>query len=245
MTESETSLKIEASGIKVRCAYDRLEEAAKLVPHPANPNKHPAKQLELFHKIIQFQGWRRAITVSNLSGFVTRGHGALEMALQVGLTQVPVDYQDYDSEQEELADLVADNQLAHLAAMDNAKLQKILVQIDTGAFDMELTAFDTPALERLFTSFGEAPAIGLTKAEDGPSENSIELGQEESAAGTDQSESPVTHTRMVQLFLNEGNISEFMTIMENLGKVYGTENVTDTVLEAVRRAERELSAQKQ
>lgn len=100
--------------IKIHCQYTELCDAASLVPNPRNPNRHPKRQIELLAKIIQTQGWRQPVTVSNRSGFIVRGHGRLEAAMLIGC-KVPVERQDYASEAEEWADLVADNRIAEPA----------------------------------------------------------------------------------------------------------------------------------
>ena len=51
----------------------------------------------------------------------------------------PVDYQNYTTEAEEYADLVADNRIAELAETDNKLLADIFAEIDTGEIPMELT----------------------------------------------------------------------------------------------------------
>ena len=100
--------------VQIYCAYDELVDVVALVPHPRNPNQHPAKQIELLSKIIKHQGWRAPITVSKRSGFMIRGHGRLMAAKHLGLTHVPVDMQDYQTEAEEWADLIADNVVTKL-----------------------------------------------------------------------------------------------------------------------------------
>lgn len=44
-----------------------------------------------------------------------------------------------------------------------------------------------------------------------------------------------SHVRMVQLFLNDVNHPEFIQMVTELATVFGTNNLTDTVLEAVKR----------
>jgi ParB-like chromosome segregation protein Spo0J len=117
-----------------------------MVPNPRNPNTHPEKQIELLAKIIKNQGWRAPITVSSRSGFIVRGHGRLMAAQLLGVEQVPVDRQDYETEAEEWADLIADNRIAELAEMDDALLKDLLVELDAGEFDIELTGFDRKRL---------------------------------------------------------------------------------------------------
>jgi len=135
--------------VKIHCAYDELVSVIALVPHPRNPNQHPEKQIELLSKIIEHQGWRAPITVSTRSGFMIRGHGRLMAAKHLGLTHVPVDMQDYQTEAEEWADLIADNRIAELAETENSLLASLLREIDDGSFDMDLTGFDEKELASL------------------------------------------------------------------------------------------------
>ena len=132
-------------------------------PNPDNPNRHSAHQISLLASIIQEQGWRAPITVSKRSGLVVRGHGRLEAALLLGLTQVPVDEQEYESEADELADLVADNRLAELAELDESGLRGVMEKIRaaTRTSTVELTGFQEDEIARLFV------------------EDEVELGDEE------------------------------------------------------------------
>ena len=127
--------------IPVFCAYDELLDIGKAVPNPKNPNTHPKAQIELLAKIIRAQGWRQPITISNRSGLIVKGHGRLEAAILLGQDQVPVDFQNYATEAEEIADLTADNRLAELAEMNNTMLADILSDFDTGEMPLELTGY--------------------------------------------------------------------------------------------------------
>ncbi len=102
----------------VKCAYDDMVEVSKLRLHPKNRNKHPESQIERLAEILQYQGFRAPIRVSKLSGFVTGGHGRIAAAKLNGWEQVPVNYQEYASEEQEYADLVADNSIALWAELD-------------------------------------------------------------------------------------------------------------------------------
>jgi len=132
---------------------------ADLKPNPRNPNKHPDKQIALLAKIIAAQGWRAPITVSNRSGLIVRGHGRLAAALKLGCEQCPVDYQDYADDAAEWADILADNKLAELGDWDMPMLKDVLEDLDTGAFDMDLTGFDTGEIEQLMSQFHVEPEI--------------------------------------------------------------------------------------
>ena len=124
---------------EVKCAHDEMVPVEKLVPNPRNPNKHPAKQIELLAKIIEAQGWRAPVSVSRLSGFIVRGHGRYEAALKMGCESVPVDFQDYGNEAEEWADLIADNRIAELASIDEDELTGILQEMHQNFADFDLT----------------------------------------------------------------------------------------------------------
>lgn len=123
--------------MKIECAHDELKDLDLLVPNPKNPNKHPPEQIKLLAKIMKHQGWRSPIVVSTRSGFITKGHGRLEAARLNKWTQAPVDLQDYASEADEYADMVADNKIAELAETDMSMvLQDVL---DLGPdFDFDL-----------------------------------------------------------------------------------------------------------
>src|SRR5436190_1123715 len=66
--------------------------------------------------------------------------------------KVPVDYQDYASEAEELADLLADNRLSELAELDEDDLKRVIESIRESdpSFDVELTGFMEDEIARLY-----------------------------------------------------------------------------------------------
>ena len=138
----------EMQEIPIHCSYTDLIDPTELVPNPRNPNQHPKKQIELLAKIIQSQGWRTSVTVSKRSGFVVRGHGRLQAALLLGC-QVPVDRQDYATEAEEWADLIADNRIAEFAEIDDDMMAKLLTELDDLDFDMNLTGYSEKQIDNL------------------------------------------------------------------------------------------------
>ena len=62
---------------------------------------------------------------------------------------VPVDYQDFASENDEMAVLVADNRLAELASLDLNSLESIINDLKVEGFDTLLTGFDEADLDSL------------------------------------------------------------------------------------------------
>ena len=136
----------------VHCSHTEMVAIGDLRPNPRNPNRHSAEQLSLLAKIIKGSGWRAPITVSKRSGLIVRGHGRLLAAQKLGLKVAPVDYQQYATDAEEWADLLADNRISELAEMDRGMLKDLLGEVDTGEIDMELTGFSPGELELLMTA---------------------------------------------------------------------------------------------
>src|SRR5947207_5431877 len=130
----------------INCAHDKLVETDKLKPNPENPNKHDAAQLALYAKILLHQGWRKALTVSNQSGFIVTGHGAWLTAKAQGWKTVPVDYQDFASKADEIAHMIADNKLAEMAELDDVELAR-LIRAELAGTEIELCALSLKDLE--------------------------------------------------------------------------------------------------
>lgn len=139
------------NGVNIYCSYTTLEDVGKLVPNPRNPNKHTPEQIEILSKIIATpsQGFRNPIVVSNRSGFITKGHCRLEAAKMAGMEKVPVDYQDYENEASEWADMLADNKIAELATMDYSITGEVMLELDELNFNLDLTGFDKMEIEGL------------------------------------------------------------------------------------------------
>jgi DNA modification methylase len=152
----DTKPRAYADGIPVYCAYDEIVPLGRLRANPKNPNKHPQDQIEKLGKIIRGNGWRNPITVSTRSGLIVKGHGRLLTALLEEFKEVPVEYQNYESEEAELADLTADNRIAELAEMDRQMLADIFADIDTGAIDFELSGYTEEEYGELASALSEA-----------------------------------------------------------------------------------------
>jgi len=135
--------------VPVWCVHDALVYVVEFKPNPKNPNTHPASQIELLGKIIKEQGWRAPITVSKRSGLIVKGHGRLEAAFKAGISKAPVDFQDYESEAAEHADMVADNRLAELAVVDNSKLSELMKELNDFDIDLEMTGFTTDEFDKI------------------------------------------------------------------------------------------------
>lgn len=123
--------------MKIHCQYSELVDPKSLKGHPKNHNKHPQDQIIRLAKILEYQGWRFPIKVSNRSGCITSGHGRLQAAQFLGLKEVPVSYQDYDSEDQEYADVQSDNAIALWSELDLSSINSDIPDMSPD-FDLDL-----------------------------------------------------------------------------------------------------------
>jgi len=141
--------------IPVFCAFDKIVKTENLRPNPLNPNTHPDEQVKLLAEIIKATGWRSPITVSKQSGFVVKGHGRLLAAKLAELNEVPVDYQEYTSTEEETADLLADNKIAEFSKINKKVLLECFEHYDTGETPFILSGYTETEYEEIAALFDE------------------------------------------------------------------------------------------
>jgi DNA modification methylase len=106
----------------IRCVHKELAPISELKKkfHPKNRNKHGDDQIKRLAEILKYQGVRYCAKISYQSGYITSGHGRILAAEYNGWTEFPVDYQDYDSPEQEYADVQADNAIASWSELDLA-----------------------------------------------------------------------------------------------------------------------------
>jgi hypothetical protein len=121
----------------VHCLHDALVSVKELKPNPLNRNSHPKDQIERLAKILEYQGWRYPIKVSKRSGLITSGHGRLEAAKLLKWKEVPVSFQEYDSEEQEYADTISDNSIASWSELDLSGINSDLTDLGPD-FDIDL-----------------------------------------------------------------------------------------------------------
>lgn len=109
---------------------------SQIKPNPANRNRHSPEQIERLAKIIKYQGFRSPLIISNLSGLLVSGHGRLEAALQAGMTELPVTFQDFESSDQEYAAMVSDNSIANWAFLDLGSINTDIADLGPD-FDLE------------------------------------------------------------------------------------------------------------
>ena len=124
---------------------------SELRPHPKNPRVHPDSAIEKLVRSIKEFGWTNPILVS-ADGYILAGHARLKAAEKAGIEEVPVIYLPLEGAKAE-AYLIADNRLQDETDWDLPKLKDLLLELDTGEFDLELTGFDMDEIEDLTTEY--------------------------------------------------------------------------------------------
>lgn len=122
---------------KIESKDIQLVDESKLVLNPKNMNSHSKEQIARLEKLIEFQGFRNPIIVSNRTGFVVAGHGRIEAARKIGMNLVPVMYQDFDSEAQEYAYMVSDNAIASWSELDLSAVNTEMLDLGPD-FDIEM-----------------------------------------------------------------------------------------------------------
>ena len=103
-----------------------------LIPHPKNMHEHSSDQIDRLCKIIEYQGFRTPLTVQKGTDLIVCGHGRLLAAKQLGMKEVPVIYQEFESEAQLYAHIVADNAIGKdtWATLDLAKINLEIKELD-------------------------------------------------------------------------------------------------------------------
>lgn len=133
--------KVTSRGVAIRCHFDKLVPAGHLRTNPRQCYVHPDEKVNRLRRLIQKAGWRRAVVVSNLSGCIVRGHCATLAALQ-DADDVPVEFQDFADDREEVAALVADNESAKGSDIEDLKLYGIIEDLGGLEADPDILGMD-------------------------------------------------------------------------------------------------------
>ena len=123
---------------------------AELHLRPGNPRTHSKKQIQQVAKSITRFGWTNPI-IRDETNTVIAGHGRLEAAKLLGLSEVPSILLSGLSEADIRAYVIADNKLAENAGWNFRLLGSeldYLAGLDFD-FDLTLTGFDLPEIDSL------------------------------------------------------------------------------------------------
>lgn len=125
--------------MRIDCAFSKMVPIEELRPNQKNPNKHPEDQLNRLAELIRYYGVKHPVIVSKRSGFIVAGHGRLEAMRRLGMKEIPVDYQDFESDEQEYGFLVADNSIADWADLSLAEINLEVPSLGPD-FDIDMLA---------------------------------------------------------------------------------------------------------
>jgi DNA modification methylase len=140
-----------------------------LKPYARNPRAHSDKQINQIANSIRRFGFTNPVLIDSDLGVIA-GHGRIEAAKRLGITEVPTIRLDHMTDAQKRAYVIADNRLAENAGWDRELLAlelQYLSALDLD-FDATITGFDTPeidlliqgiALEGTGDRFDEVPEI--------------------------------------------------------------------------------------
>ena len=128
-----------------------LVEIEKIVPYANNARLHDQKQIDKVAASIREFGFLNPIIVDK-NYTILCGHCRFEASKKLGLTKVPCIKEEYLTEAQKKAYILADNRTAEDAGWDDELLRIEIESLEDYAFDLSLTGFDEKELNKLFDS---------------------------------------------------------------------------------------------
>jgi DNA methylase/ParB-like nuclease domain len=122
-----------------------------LIPDPRNARTHPKRQIDQIKASIREFGFTNPI-LADPDGRIIAGHGRLQAARAVGLTEVPTITLSGLLETQKRALQIADNKIALNAGWDVEILQLELKELASLDIDIDLTGFSTGEIDVILTS---------------------------------------------------------------------------------------------
>lgn len=167
---------------KAKLLPTELVQIAALRSHPRNYQKHPDDQLDHLIESIKSNGVYRNVVVAR-DNTILAGHGVVAAATKMGMREIPIVRLDLDPEDPRaLKVLAGDNEVRHLAEIDDRALSDLLKEISESA-DLMGTGFDEKMLANLvyvtrpaseIASFDEAQQwVGMPEFERSPRANHV------------------------------------------------------------------------
>jgi ParB-like chromosome segregation protein Spo0J len=121
----------------------RYENVAidKLIPYENNARTHSPEQVAKIARSIEEFGFINPVLIDGNFGIIA-GHGRVEGAKQLGMTEVPCLFIEDLTEAQKRAYILADNKLALDAGWDDEILRMELQELKELDFDVSITGFE-------------------------------------------------------------------------------------------------------
>lgn len=136
----------------------------ELKPHPRNARVHSPEQIKVIEGLIQKHGWTNRVLIDEKNRIIA-GHGRVEAAANLGITEIPCALAEGWSEEDILAYMIADNQSTIASEWDTERLVDQLQELGGGGVNLEGLGFSTADLDDLLGQEKEprAPSVPLTE----------------------------------------------------------------------------------
>ena len=181
-----------------------------LTEDESNARLHEGRSIKAIKESLSRFGQQKPIVLRQDGKSVLAGNGTLRAARELGWTQIAAVKTKLKGE-EAAAFSIADNRTAELSDWDVGVLEEHIGSFDT----LDGIGFTMAELGELFkTDDDDSPALLEGNL---PSEEDIEE----------------TNVKFVQLYFEPESYDKFIAAVQLLAEVFGTDNVTDTVLNAV------------
>ena len=125
-----------------------LVEVESLIPYARNARTHSDVQVAQIAASIKEFGFLSPIIITG-DNTILCGHGRFYAAQKLGLKKVPCVREEYLTEAQRKAYIIADNKLSLNAGWDNDLLAIELKDLEADAFDLSLTGFSDSELDDL------------------------------------------------------------------------------------------------
>ena len=119
-----------------------------LKPFEGNPRTISEKGLEKLQRSIEEYGFVNPILVQRGTNMIIAGHQRIKAARNAGLSKVPAIFLDFDDITAKAYNLM-DNRSVEESDWDFGLLADLIMELDNGEIDLELTGFDASEIENI------------------------------------------------------------------------------------------------
>jgi len=119
-----------------------------LKPFEGNPRTISEKGLEKLQRSIEEYGFVNPILAQRGTNMIIAGHQRIKAARNAGLSKVPVIFLDFDEITAKAYNLM-DNRSVEESDWDFGLLADLIMELDNGEIDLELTGFDASEIENI------------------------------------------------------------------------------------------------
>lgn len=131
-----------------------LADINDILPYAKNSRTHSESQISQIAASIKEFGFLAPIVVSE-DGTILCGHGRYYASQKLGLKKVPCIKEEYLTESQRRAYVIADNSISLNAGWNDEMLSVELSDLQADNFDLDLLGFDVAELDKLFNPESE------------------------------------------------------------------------------------------